>query len=245
MRAIRPAGWSLDAALIAGFVLVSACLGIPTVRQADLAVRDASDHHRSHGMEVAVTWVNRLGSGGALTVLALAIAVVLAWKRRSLWPVAPVIVAFLITVAAITPLKLLFHRAAPHSPLPDDVEVRLFSQAGGLSYPSGHAVTTVVWYGVMCLLLAPWLHPALRTWVRVIPPVIVGLAATYLGFHWLTDMVAGLLLGVVITRLIDRLGWPALPVPLPVPQPSQPAHSDRSDAEDLDASGGERGQLGK
>lgn len=213
LRPVRPPGWWFDAAAAVAFLAVTAALALAPVRELDLAIRDLADAHRPYAADIAAQWVNRLGSGGLLSVISLAVAVVLGWRRRSVWPVAPVAAAFILTGGVLFPLKLLFYRAAPHSPLPDDVEVGLFSQAGGLSYPSGHAVNTVVWYGVLCLLLAPWLSARVRAWVRFAPPVLVTLAGTYLGYHWLSDMLAGLCLGVLVDRVIARTPWPALPSP--------------------------------
>ena len=200
--------------MVAGFAAMTALLALPAVLDLDLWVRNLVDAHRPPVADTIAQWVNRLGSGGALAAITLVIAGVLAWRRRTLWPLAPVVATFVGIALVVLPLKYLFHRAAPHSDLPDDVEVRLFSQPGfGLSYPSGHAVNTVVWYGVIVLLLAGWFaaHPAWRRTLRIAPPIIVGFTATYLGWHWLTDMVAGLFLGVLIDRLIRRVPWPGLP----------------------------------
>ena len=137
--------------------------------------------------------------------------------RQSIgWPAAAGFVV--VTGAVILPLKLAFHRAPPHAPLPDDVKVRLFSDAASQSYPSGHAVNVLVWYGVLCLLLAPWLTDPVRRWVRWTPPVAVTLAGTYLGYHWLTDMLAGLCLGVVLDQAILSVPWPQ-PVRADRPRP--------------------------
>jgi membrane-associated phospholipid phosphatase len=203
--------WWREAAAVAGFALVTVALAWDPVRDLDLALRDLADAHRPPGAETVALLVNRVGSGGLLTGAALVLAVLLAWRRRSAWPLAPVVVTFAVTVAVTMPLKWLFHRAAPHSPLPDGVEVGLFSQPDGLSYPSGHAVNAVVWYGALVLLLAPWLTATTRRWMRWAPPAIVTVTGTYLGHHWLTDMLAGLLLGVLLDRLLARVPWPGLP----------------------------------
>lgn len=212
-RPVRPGGWWFDAVLVAGFAAVTALLALPGVRNFDLAVRDFADAHRPALAQTVAEWFNRLGNGGPLTGTCLLIALILVWRRRSPWPLAPVVAAFLATGFVIQPLKLYFCRAAPHSVLPDADEVRLFSQPGfGLSYPSGHAVNTIVWYGVIALLLAGWFN-AHTTWRRVLrlgPPIIVGFTATYLGYHWITDMVAGVCLGLLIDRLLARVPWPKL-----------------------------------
>jgi membrane-associated phospholipid phosphatase len=213
LRPIHPNGWWLDALMVVGFAAVTAALLLEPVRQFDLAIRDLADSNRPAGADVAAQLVNRLGSGGILSGTVLVLALLLAWLCRSPWPVAPVIGAFLLTSIVIQPLKLIFHRAAPHSPLPDEVEVRLFSQPDGLSYPSGHAVNTIVWYGVIALLLAAWIRPVARRWLRFAPPVLVGVANVYLGYHWVTDMLAGICLGIVIDRLIARTPWPKVGPP--------------------------------
>src|SRR6185503_6044780 len=156
-----------------GFLAVTAALAVPATRALDLAVRDLADAHRPAAAETVALVANRLGSGGLLAGTATAIALALCWRRRSGWPLAPVVAAFVVTVAVVQPVKLAWHRAAPHSPLPDDIEVRLFSQPGGVSYPSGHGVNTIVWYGVICLLLAPWLGATARRVLRTVPPVVV------------------------------------------------------------------------
>jgi membrane-associated phospholipid phosphatase len=61
------------------------------------------------------------------------------------------------------------------------------------------------------LLLAPWLTATVRRWVRIVPPVAVTIAGVYLGYHWLTDMLAGLGLGLLIGGIVARIPWPALP----------------------------------
>ncbi len=224
LRTVRstggPRGWWLDAAMVAGFVTVVTLLTLAPVRSFDLAIRDLADANRPGWADRSAQLANGLGSGGVLAIAALGLAVILALVRRSLWPIAPVVTAFLLTGIAIAPLKWLFHRAAPHSRLADEVGVRLFSQPDGLSFPSGHAVNTIVWYGVICLLLARWLGPPLRTWIRWLPPIVVGMAGIYLGHHWVTDVIAGICLGILIDRAITRTPWPALPGGQPRRSPS-------------------------
>lgn len=191
----------------AGFAAVTVGLAVGPLGTVDLAIRNLADAHRPYPAEVVAQLVNRLGSGGLLTILALACAVGVVWLRRSWWPLAPVAATLVLTSVVIGGLKLVCDRAAPHSPLPDQVEVSLLGQSGGLSYPSGHAVNAVVWYGVGLLLL----RITVPRWVRLVPPLAVTVAGTYLGYHWLTDMLAGLCLGVALDHILSRVpaGVPA------------------------------------
>ena len=47
----------------------------------------------------------------------------------------------------------------------------------------------------------------------MLPPVIVFCTTTYLGYHWITDSVAGLFLGLMLTRLLTRVPWDSIPLP--------------------------------
>ncbi|MBQ1068992.1 phosphatase PAP2 family protein, partial [Micromonospora sp. D75] len=55
--------------------------------------------------------------------------------------------------------------------------------------------------------------PRLVTVVRVVPPAVVFCTTVYLGWHWLTDSIAGLLLGLLLDRLLRRVPWDDLPLP--------------------------------
>lgn len=230
-RPVHPPGWGLDLLMAAGLVAVTLALLWQPFRNLDLAVLHFADAHRPHGAERLADAGNRLGQGGALTIVAALIAAVLCWRRRSLWPAAPVVAAFLATGVVLWPFKVFFHRAFPHTyTIPEDDRVRLFSDpAHGMAYPSGHAVNTIVWYGVIVALLATWfaVHPRLRTAVRWVPPVLVGFTATYLGYHWFTDMLAGLCIGVILDRLLARLPWPGSQDPVDLAGVAAPSGGNR------------------
>jgi membrane-associated phospholipid phosphatase len=122
-------------------------------------------------------------------------------------------------------MKLWTERAAPSSKLPPEESVQIFHTLPpgeyAMSYPSGHVVNAIVWYGVIALLLAALLRtagrsdapPALYRAIRVGPPAIVFVTTTYLGYHWLTDSIGGLLAGVFLARLLARLPWDDVPLP--------------------------------
>src|SRR4051812_41206035 len=79
--------------------------------------------------------------------------------------------------------------------------------AGGPSFPSGHTLGATVWVGVVLLVLLP-VVPAVRrrlaVAVGVALVVVVGLTRIALGVHFLSDVLAGWLVGS---------GWLLVPAP--------------------------------
>lgn len=68
----------------------------------------------------------------------------------------------------------------------------------GWSFPSGHAMSSLVCYGILLLVFAPVLHTRARHVVAVCAVLLVaavGLSRIALGVHYLTDVLAGWLLG--------------------------------------------------
>jgi len=207
-------GWLADAVLVASFAALTAAVAAGWTHGLDLAVRDWSDGHRPTPAYVIARILNLLGQGGPLAIVAALLAGLLARRAHSVRPVLPVIAAYLLLMLTVGPVKVLTDRAAPHKPAGTPHREEFFS--GGMSYPSGHTANTVVWYGVLVMLLAALLttamRPAARLALRLAPPVLVAVVTTYLGFHWITDTVAGLIAGLLLYRLLRRVPWDDLPL---------------------------------
>ena len=79
----------------------------------------------------------------------------------------------------------------------------------GPSFPSGHPYATAASWGVLPLVAAlyvrrraVWWAIAAAAWVLV---VAVAASRVWLGVHWATDVVAGVLLAVLGVRVAERL----------------------------------------
>ncbi len=210
LRPVRPTGWWFDGLCLAAFVALTAVLAAGGLLRLDLAVRDWADAHRPGWADILFGQVlNRLGNGTPLALICLGVALLRIWRRRdTVRLVLPVLGGLLVTGLTLGPLKLWTERGAPHHG-----PVSLFSAPDQQSYPSGHMVNTLVWYAVLALLLWPWLAAPWRRVLRTAPVVIVGFTTVYTGFHWLSDTVAGVLLGLPLARLIVRIPWEDLPLP--------------------------------
>lgn len=211
----------MEATLVVVFAALTVLLSRSgPLTAADVWLRDVADAHRPTVAYWVARVVNLLGNGGWVMTVTLLVSLLLAWRRRTVRPVFPAVAAAVLTAVVIEPLKRLTARPAPHYRGP----VELFTVPGRESYPSGHLVNTVVWFGVLALLLAPYLAPGARRALAVLPSVLVLVSTVYLGFHWLTDDIAGLALGLLLLRVICRVPWSDVPLPRrleAVPQPAE------------------------
>jgi membrane-associated phospholipid phosphatase len=230
VRRVRPAGWWFDALLVGVFVLLTLALWHGWLLGVDTAVRNWCDAHRPPVLHWAARAGNLLGQGTPLTLLCLGLALLRVWKRpwlgidsrgdepahpvprlRRWWPVLLVLGAFVLTYFTIGPMKLLTNRAGPHagSDNPPVLHPEQFG-SGGREYPSGHLGNAIVWYGVLVMLLAPWLPVVWQRILRIGPPAILAVTTVYLGFHWITDTIAGIAAGLFLDRILHRVPWDSL-----------------------------------
>jgi membrane-associated phospholipid phosphatase len=221
---VRPRGWWFDLVLLAAGVALTVALAQGHLLTLDERVADWSTEHRPTALYVALRVLNYLGQGGqVLMPIALLLAALVAWRRQSVRPLLVFAGVFVLTYVTIGPLKIWLDRAAPAFAGPDRLVLFNPHAAGefAMSYPSGHVANALAWYGVIAVLLNALLRaldrPPLPTRVyvvlRVLPPAIVFITTTWLAFHWITDSVAGLLLGLILTRLLARIPWDAIPLP--------------------------------
>ncbi|MEJ8836429.1 phosphatase PAP2 family protein [Ramlibacter sp. AN1133] len=166
------------------------------VTRLDLRVTLWLAAHRSAGLTGFMLAVTTAHQTKWLLAATLVVAAWLAWRRH--WPQLArlgVVPAGMLLNAG---LKNVFHRPRPQQ---GDPLVHLLT----LSFPSGHAAASTVFYGALCALaFARWRSRAIRA-------LAVGLAAAmvllvtfsrvYLGAHYLSDVVAGVAVGTVCLAL--------------------------------------------
>jgi membrane-associated phospholipid phosphatase len=160
----------------------------PPLLDVDADARDslhgfAVDHT---GFVTALRVLSTIGSALVYVPLFALVAVLLLRRRR------PRLAIFVVvTMAGSTVLnrlvKLAVHRARPV--LPDPV-----AHAGGLSFPSGHAQSAIVAASILLLVFArlrPLPFAAAVAWV-----LAIGFARVGLGVHFVSDVLAGYVLGL-------------------------------------------------
>lgn len=81
--------------------------------------------------------------------------------------------------------------------------------ADSLAYPSAHTSTAVVLFGMAAAFIAREMSPEKRFWaywgaIAIIVPM--ALSRLLIGVHWLSDLIGGALLGLVVCALV-QLAW--------------------------------------
>jgi undecaprenyl-diphosphatase len=116
----------------------------------------------------------------------IAIAGYLAFRRRW-WHLAAFAAAVLLSEILIGPVKAAYGRARPPGSL---------VATSGASFPSGHAIATSVTVFAVVIALVPAGRRRVAWGLAAAGfAVLMALSRAYLAAHWLSDAVAGLLLG--------------------------------------------------
>lgn len=170
----------------------------------DLEVFELMGEIRAGWLTEVARALNVLGAGVVTIPLRMVVGGWLGWRRRwralavwlATWGLAEVVLAS---------AKAFFHRGRPPSPLVDVV---------GHSFPSGHAVAAAATAVSLVLVLMPSGRRR-RKWeaVAVAWASVMAFSRVYLHAHWLSDVVAGVLLGTgialavasVVTEVRDHL----------------------------------------
>ena len=157
----------------------------------DQAVREWVHRYASPGMTRAMTAISLLGYNVLIVELVIALAVFakLKWRRAALW----LTVAMAGSLVLDLTLKYIYHRTRPTA---------YFGMAPhSYSFPSGHAMCSFCFYGVLAGLLSARTKPLgwrMLIWFAAAALVIsIGLSRIYLGVHYPSDVVAGYLAATV------------------------------------------------
>jgi undecaprenyl-diphosphatase len=165
-----------------------------------------SEDLRSPELNSAVTAFTNIGGGIGMPILASILTAWLTFAGRTWRPLILVGGAAAVSTLATTFGKKLFGRTRPdHADAVPPYET-------SPSFPSGHTLNTTVVIGLIVYLACLQLE---RTAIRVSLITVgaafiiaMGLSRVFLGHHWLTDVIAGWLLGfawVGIVILAHRL----------------------------------------
>lgn len=157
-------------------------------------------NHREGWLTTGLTVVTHAGGPAGQTIWLIAVCAAAAWRARSWLPVIVGVVGGVgIALISLT-AKTVVGRQRPGLPF-------ALIDSHGYSFPSGHAAGAAA-VGVLCAWsLCRWvIHPwgdRVAVWALTVAAIVlIGFSRLYLGMHFLTDVLAGWLLGTAWTAAV-------------------------------------------
>ncbi len=193
--------FSLEIFVLIGVFTVSLTIFITIAR---LVFEGRTQNFDNKALEFIAGYVTNVGTNvmqlfsflGTHTFLIPANLLLTAWflfiKKRRWYSIRIPAVALSALLLMFT-LKLIFHRDRPVDPL--------LQVAKGFSFPSGHALMSVTFYGLLVLLVWQNIRQVWLKWVLSVGLVLlilaIGLSRIYLRVHYASDVLAGFSVGLV------------------------------------------------
>jgi undecaprenyl-diphosphatase len=144
--------------------------------------------------------------GPALAVLGIISIAAYAFARQPIWIPVGIAISQMASQGFIELAKRLFHRTRP-----DDW---LVTHEFGWSYPSGHAATTMVFFGAWIVVLSLSPIPRVIKFIAIVLIIawIIGIdwSRLALAAHYVTDVLGGTLFGAGWLFLVLRFALPFL-----------------------------------
>ena len=164
-------------------------VGYMTLNHVTLVRIQAPQH-----MNAVMIFITYLGNWQTIIGLGI-VALVVLWLLKKKWEAGFLAVALVSGEIIKELLKILIHRQRP------DASSALI-QESGYSFPSGHAVMSVIFYGMICYFIY---QVCKNKWQKIISLIItvvlvflIGFSRIYLGVHWAFDVFTGWFIGGAI-----------------------------------------------
>jgi len=187
-------GLSLSILLLALFARLSEDLLYHELGTFDRVVGEFIRGFASPPLTSVAMILTNLGSAYSEIGLMFVVGAFLLFRFKHTWETVLLVISLIGAWLLNTILKELFHRARP--------DIVHLVQAGGYSYPSGHAMVATAFYGVIGYIL--WLNLRNRSkpsWYIVVITLAliigIGISRIYLGVHFASDVIAGYAAGGV------------------------------------------------
>ena len=159
----------------------------------DLQVFDKLQRHTSEPANRAMEAITFLGNHKFLVPANLSLMGYYLFVRKRTWFSIRVIAIALSSLGMMVLLKKMFQRKRPENPL--------LKKVRGLSFPSGHAMMSVTFYGLLIYIISQTSKdprvkfPAITALLILIG--LIGFSRVYLRVHYTSDVLAGFTIGLI------------------------------------------------
>ena len=189
----------ISATLLGLLVLVTVDIFVQgPLTQLDIKIASWDGEKETPALQDAAWVYDKLGQRSVLVPILLIVAGVFA-RRHGTWrPVVLAMASFVVLNVVVGAMKILIGRSETETGDPSVFD-------GGVIYPSGHSSNMVLTGGLIIYFF--WRYakdPPLRrlTLLITVLTTVTILTSLYVGSHWLTDLVAGALVGGLLLQLV-------------------------------------------
>jgi membrane-associated phospholipid phosphatase len=163
------------------------------------------EQHVSDRNNAMVQFFTFLGSHEFLIPANLVLIVWFLFIRKHKWYSIKIPAIALSSLLLMFVLKRFFNRPRP--------DVPLLYEAKGLSFPSGHALMSVTFYGLLIYIIFKLVKNKGWKWtlisLLILLILVIGFTRVYLRVHYTTDVIAGYCIGflwlVIAVHLLNRM----------------------------------------
>lgn len=168
----------------------------------DRPVLDWASSVRTPDTVGVMSWFTHTGGPVWQPIIMAAIALFLWWRWQDITPLVLVVIAELLALGVAQAAKRAVNRARPPT------EDAIFPYETSPSFPSGHTLQAFAAAATVAYLLirhlwdqAIWLR-VLIAGLAVVYACLMGFSRVFLGYHWLTDVLAAALLGIASSAVV-------------------------------------------
>jgi hypothetical protein len=200
----RPPWWVLALAALVTLGVTIELLSRGWLERMDLRVSEVVSAWglRDSGAYWFVWVFTQAGGRGFILLVLAGLVGWLAVRQHTVVPLLRVLLALALLTAVVYGFKWGTGRTAPAYP-------GSFFHRDGASYPSGHVANAVLMWGVARWQAVEFGLPAgvqRAAWLlSVLGPLATGVAMVALDFHWVTDAVVGLAVGLLLLGVVHAL----------------------------------------
>ena len=182
-------------------------LALPAVRKykhIDLKLFDAIEKYRRPPNIAAMQFVTKLAKHEFLVPANLLLIFYFLFIRRHSWFSIRIATVALSSLTLMLVFKRLFRRTRPDMP---------YFIARGLSFPSGHAMMSVTFYGVLIYIIHETIEDRAMRWALISSLIVliifIGFSRVFFRVHYASDVVAGFIIGLmwlyISLVILDRI----------------------------------------
>jgi len=173
------------------FVFVTVNIVCQNTNSFDSYVYQGVSGFISSGLTDTMKLITFFGSGEFLTALALILIVAFFRKERFSFYSSMIAINLLLSSIINMGIKYIIHRNRP--------DILRLIDIGGYSFPSGHSMVSISFYGFLIYLCCKnyktkWRYLIVSLLAILI--LLIGLSRIYLGVHYASDVLGGFLLGI-------------------------------------------------